>query len=76
MRLVDQESVKMVESKAPGALRHDLELLREPMQEGKLFPLIRDQKERDMIWARLSSIEDLIVIIHTLFKDVKYLRPL
>jgi hypothetical protein len=76
MRLVDQESVKMVESKAPGASRHDLELLREPMQEGKLFPLIRDQKERDMIWARLSSIEYLIVTIYTLFEDVKYLRPL
>jgi hypothetical protein len=29
-----------------------------------------------MIWTRLSSIEDPIPTNHTLFEDVKYLRPL
>jgi hypothetical protein len=46
------------------------------MQDKKLFPLIRAQNQRDIIWTRLSSIEDPILTIHTLFKDVKYLRPL
>jgi hypothetical protein len=49
MRLADRESVKLVESKALKALRRDLELLRELIQEGKLFSLIRDQKQREMI---------------------------
>ena len=76
MKLADRESVKLVELKAPGLSRGDLELLRGPMQNKKLFPLIRAQNQREMIWTRLSSIEDPIPTIHTLFEDVKYLRPL
>jgi hypothetical protein len=76
MSLADPESVKLVELKAPGLSRNDLELLREPMQNEELFPLIRDPNQREIIWARLSSIEDLIPTIHTLFEDVKYLRLL
>ncbi|KAH8650305.1 hypothetical protein BGZ60DRAFT_347266, partial [Tricladium varicosporioides] len=76
MKLADRESVKLVELKAPGLSRGDLELLRKPMRDEKLFPLIRAQDQRDMIWTRLSSIGDPIPTIHTLFEDVKYLRPL
>ena len=76
MKLADRESVKLVELKAPGLSRRDLELLRGPMQNKKLFPLIRAQNQREMIWTRLSSIKDPILTIHTLFEDVKYLRPL
>jgi hypothetical protein len=46
------------------------------MENKELFHLIRAQHQRDMIWTRLSSIEDPIPTIHTLFEDVKYLRPL
>jgi hypothetical protein len=65
-----------MELKALGLSQEDLKLLREPIQDEKLFPLIRAQNQRDMIWTRLSSIKDPILTIYTLFKDVKYLRPL
>ena len=48
--------------------------MEEPFRQGKLFPGIEDQIERQAIWIRLQRIAYLIPSLYTLFEDIKYLK--
>jgi hypothetical protein len=76
IEFADEESVSKLQLRAPGASREDLNYLRKLMQSGELFPDIRDGHQREMIWTHLSTIDVPIPTIHTLFEDIKYLKPL
>jgi hypothetical protein len=76
IEFADGESVSILQLRAPGASREDLNYLRKKMQNGELFPAIRDRSQRDMIWKHLSTIDVLIPTIYSLFEDIKFLKPL
>jgi hypothetical protein len=74
MQHINQATVGGMQLRAPGASPDDLLALEEPFRQGKLFPGIDDQIERQAIWLRLQSINFLIPSLYTLFEDIKYLK--
>jgi len=42
---------------------------------GKLFPEIREEEERRLIWNNIPRIAYLIPSLYTLFEDLKLLSP-
>ena len=72
--LVDPETVRMIELRAPAASEHDRQDIHHLMLIGSLFPNIQESDSRKCIQKQINKIYWLIPTIHTLFEDIKYLK--
>ncbi|OBT43216.1 hypothetical protein VE00_06383 [Pseudogymnoascus sp. WSF 3629] len=72
---VDRASVKSIQLRAPAICKMDSQYVEAEMLSGRLFPAIKDPAARSGILQRLLEIEQPILSIYTLFKDLRYLDP-
>ncbi len=76
MERTDEPTVKEIQLRAPGISRSDYDFIQENMAaSGKFFSQIREVSKRQGIASRLLRISHRILTIHSLFKDLRYLRP-
>ncbi|KAL1591538.1 hypothetical protein SLS60_011930 [Paraconiothyrium brasiliense] len=73
-RLIDPESVRLVQSRAPAASENDQRQIQFLMLKGILWPNIQDRSTRRKIKNQMEKIYWLIPTMHTLFEDIKYLK--
>ncbi|KFY96898.1 hypothetical protein V498_02409 [Pseudogymnoascus sp. VKM F-4517 (FW-2822)] len=76
MERTDEPTVKAIQLRAPGISRYDYDFIQENMAaSGTLFSQIQEVPKRQGIASRLLRISRCILTIHSLFKDLRYLRP-
>jgi hypothetical protein len=75
MELTDGSSVEDIRLRAPALSSYDAEFIQDQMILRRLFPQIRDPSARQGITSRLLAIEQPILTIYSLFKDLRYLQP-
>ena len=75
MQKIDEHSVRVLESKAPGSSSHDAEDIRWQLVAGKIFGAFNDN-ERSEILARLSRFQSLIPTLNTFFRDLVFWEAL
>lgn len=54
-------------------LGNDFSLLKSVFDSGKLFPKIKEKEKRRSIWNNIAIIACLILLLYTLFEDLKLL---
>lgn len=75
MRKTDRFTVEALQLRAPQASGDDLSQLKTLFGSGKLFPEIREEEKRRLIWNNIPRIACLIPSLYTLFEDLKLLSP-
>ncbi|KAH7204970.1 hypothetical protein BKA60DRAFT_579738 [Fusarium oxysporum] len=75
LRHIDTASVRELQLRVPGLSEQDLEHVTRVITSGVVFRSLTNTSERVALLDRLRRIKFLIPSIHTLQKDVKYLRP-
>jgi len=75
MRKTDRFTVEKLQLRAPLASSDDLSELKKLFDAVKLFPEIRAEEKRRLIWNSISRIGCLIPSLYTLFEDLKMLSP-
>ena len=75
MQMIDETSVKLLETRAPKASREDANFIIDCMKTGKLFRFIADVSLREKIIQNIHNIERIIPTLHTFCEDTKYLEP-
>jgi hypothetical protein len=76
MSQTDRFSVEEVQLRVPGRCLQDFRHLNPLMENGRLFPFIRNPDQRLLVWNRLLKISTLIPSLHSLAQDRKFLYPL
>ncbi|ELR06575.1 hypothetical protein GMDG_08048, partial [Pseudogymnoascus destructans 20631-21] len=72
---VDRASLDSIQLRAPAISKMDSQYIEAEMLSDRLFPAIKDPATRSGILQRLLGIEQPILSIYTLFKDLRYLDP-
>jgi Protein of unknown function (DUF3723) len=75
MKLTDQAMVKAMQIRAPKQSPEDFKILQRLLDNGELFPAIKNREHRQTILKNLRKVEWLIPSIYTLLEDIKYLKP-
>ena len=73
---IDQATVEILETTAPGRCLEDRRFLEPHMKDGRIFSWVKDYSKRQQIWNNVLSIPYLIPSNTTLSKDLQFLRPL
>jgi hypothetical protein len=71
--LVDAQTVRKLQSRAPAISANDKKDLEEAWSENRLFPYL-DMSSRQQVSARLQKVRDPIPTLHTFFRDLRYLE--
>jgi hypothetical protein len=74
MASVDAPTVKALELRVPGRSVTDMDVLEKLFRTGQLFPLIRNNTDRQQIWQNIRRVDKLITTLYTFFEDVKYIE--
>lgn len=72
--LVDQGTVALLETMAPGDANADAALIQDRMSRREIFPAIDEQYERDAILQNILGINGRILSFNTFFQDLIYLE--
>ncbi|KAK7954382.1 hypothetical protein PG988_015076 [Apiospora saccharicola] len=70
--LVDIQSVRILQFKAPSASQYDRELITKAMADGQLFPLITKVQQRKRLLHNILSLTVVIPSIKTFHENMKY----
>ena len=76
MSQTDRFSVEEVQLRVPGRCLQDFRHLNPLMENGRLFPFIRNPDQRLLVWNRILKISTLIPSLHSLAQDRKFLYPI
>jgi hypothetical protein len=70
----DARTVEKLQSRVPGLSRSDYDYVVKKMRSRKLFPEVTDSEERANITRRLLAMEEPILTLYTLIRDIRYLK--
>lgn len=73
---IDRFSVEEMQLRVPGRCLQDFKHLNPLMENGRLFPFIRDPDQRRFVWNRILKISTLIPSLHSAAQDRKFLSPI
>lgn len=73
--LLDANTVHLLQDRCAGLSSEDRAFLQSRITSGELFPAVREEGTRAEIYARLCSMDRIIISLHTLLEDSKILEP-